>query len=162
MKDIIWFAVFVSCLHALIPLTKSKAIRSSISLLSGLAVLCVICMPVGTAVESIRGLPQYFVNLFTPIAEEVADSEIDSERWVIRYGVKNIECGVQRLIASRFSLDSGCVYVEVVTGVLGDGAVSVEQIRVFLREDAPCADAAVESYISDMLACPCKIIRWEG
>ena len=87
--------------------------------------------------------------------------ETDSEKWVIRYGVKNIERGIQKMVTSRFALSSGTVYVEIDTGMTGDGAVSVERIRVYISADAVCDDGAVVRYISDMLACPCKVIRGE-
>jgi hypothetical protein len=87
--------------------------------------------------------------------------ETDSEKWVIRYGVKNIERGIQKMVTSRFALSSGTVYVEIDTGMTGDGAVSVERIRVYLTADAACDDGAVERYISDVLACPCSVIRGE-
>lgn len=162
MRDTICVVVFVSCLNSLMPITKSKAIRNALSWLAGIAVLCVICVPLGRAAESIRGLPQYIADIFMPAQEEIKKMETDSEKWVIRYGVKNIERGIQKMIVSRFALDSGTVYVEVDTGMTGDGAVSVDRIRVYMLTDAVCDDGTVEAYVSGMLACPCKVIREEG
>lgn len=162
MKDIVCIIVFASCLHSLAPLTaKSKVIRSALSLLLGVAVLYVICAPFGVMTGSVRDFSQYVADLLTPVQEELHQTETDSEKWVLRYGVRNIERGVQQMITSRFSLHSGTVYVEADTGMAGDGAVTVEGLRVYVSRDAPCDDGAVEKYVSDMLACPCRVIRKE-
>ena len=161
MKDIVYMVVFTSCVQALLPLTKSKAIRSALSLLCGVALLSVLCAPLGRAAESIRDFPRYVAEYLSPAQQQMEKVETDSEKWVIRYGVKNIERGIQKMVTSRFALSSGTVYVEIDTGMTGDGAVSVDRIRVYLTADAACDDGAVERYISDMLACPCKVIRGE-
>lgn len=161
MKDAVYIVVFASCLSSLMSITKSKSIRNALSLLVGVAVLYVICAPIGRVAEHIRNFPQYVSEILLPAQEEIEQAEVDSEKWVIRYGVKNIERGIQQMITSRFGLNSGTVYVEIDTGIVGDGAVSVERIRVYMLTDAGCDDA-VEEYVSDMLACPCKVIRGEG
>lgn len=161
MKDIVYMVVFTSCVQALLPLAKSKAIRSALSLLFGVALLSVICAPLGRAAESIRDFPRYVAEYLSPAQKEMEKAETDSEKWVIRYGVKNIERGIQKMVTSRFALSSGTVYVEIDTGMTGEGAVSVDRIHVYLTADAACDDGAVERYISDMLACPCKVIRGE-
>ena len=161
MKDIVYMVVFTSCVQALLPLTKSKAIRSALSLLCGVALLSVLCAPLGRAAESIRDFPRYVAEYLSPAQQQMEKAETDSEKWVIRYGVKNIERGIQKMVTSRFALSSGTVYVEIDTGMTGDGAVSVERIRVYLTADAACDDGAVERYISDVLACPCSVIRGE-
>ena len=161
MKDIVYMVVFTSCVQALLPLTKSKAIRGALSLLCGVALLSVLCAPLGRAAESILDFPQYVAEYLSPAQQQMEKAETDSEKWVIRYGVKNIERGIQKMVTSRFALSSGTVYVEIDTGMTGDGAVSVERIRVYLTADAACDDGAVERYISDVLACPCSVIRGE-
>ena len=161
MKDIVYMVVFTSCVQALLPLAKSKAIRSALSLLCGVALLSVLCAPLGLAAESIRDFPRYVAEYLSPAQQQMEKVETDSEKWVIRYGVKNIERGIQKMVTSRFALSSGTVYVEIDTGMTGDGAVSVERIRVYLTADAACDDGAVERYISDVLACPCSVIRGE-
>ena len=161
MKDIVYMVVFTSCVQALLPLSKSKAIRSALSLLFSVALLSVICAPIGRAAESIRDFPRYVAEYLSPAQQQMEKAETDSEKWVIRYGVKNIERGIQKMVTSRFALSSGTVYVEIDTGMTVDGAVSVDRIHVYLTADAACDDGAVERYISDMLACPCKVIRGE-
>ena len=162
MKDIVCIIVFASCLHSIAPLTsESKVVRSALSLLLGLSVLAVMCATIGELTESIRDFPQYVADLFAPVQEEIRQTETDSEKWVLRYGVRNIERGVQQMIISRFALHSGTVYVEADTGMAGDGAVTVDGLRVYVSMDAPCDDWAVEQYVSDMLACPCRVIRKE-
>ena len=161
MKDIVYMVVFTSCVQALLPLAKSKAIRSALSLLCGVALLSVLCAPLGRAAESIRDFPRYVAEYLSPAQQQMEKAETDSEKWVIRYGVKNIERGIQKMVTSRFALSSGTVYVEIDTGMTGDGAVSVDRIRVYLTADAVCDDGAVVRYISDMLACPCSVIRGE-
>lgn len=161
MKDIVYMVVFTSCLQAFMPLAKSKAIRSALTLLFGIALLSVICAPLGRAAESIRDFPRYVAEYLSPVQQNMEEVETDSEKWVIRYGVKNIERGIQKMVTSRFSLSSGTVYVEIDTGMTGEGAVSVDRIRVHITADAVCDDGAVERYVSDMLACPCRVIRGE-
>lgn len=161
MGEAVGIVVFVSCLYSLMPVVKSKAIRGALLWLAGLAVLYVICVPICRLAEGIRDLPEHIGEMIMPAKEEIQQMEVDSEKWVIRYGVKNIERGIQQMITSRFALPNGTIYVEVDTGMSGDGAVTVEGIRVYMMADAICDDSAVETYVSDMLACPCKVIRGE-
>ena len=161
MKDIVGVVLFSACLNALAPITKSKAIRSALTLLMGVAVLTVICAPLGSAANSVRDFPQYIAELIKPAQEEITNMESDSQKWVIRYGVKNVERGIQQLIVSRFSLSSGTIYVETDTAWSAEGEVSIEGIRVYMLNGVQCDDTAVELYVSDMLACPCKVIRGE-
>ena len=161
MKDIVYMVVFTSCLQALTPLAKSKAVRNALSLLTGLAVLAVLCAPFAQMTDTVRELPRYVADYLAPAQQEIQMTETDSEKWVIRYGVKNIERGIQQMVTSRFALSGGTVYVEIDTGMMGNGSVSVERIRVYMSAGANCEDRAVEQYISDMLACPCRVIRGE-
>lgn len=162
MEDIVSIVVFSSCVHSLMPIVKSKAIRNALSLLAGLAVLSVICAPLSRAVQGTRDLSKRITEYIAPVEEKISETEADSEKWVIRYGVKNIERGTQMLIASRFGFGSGDVYVEAKTGMTGNGAVTVETLTVHIMTDTPCDDTAIEQYVSDMLSCPCQVIRGGG
>lgn len=160
MSEIVSIVVFSSCLQTLMPITKSKAIRNALSLLIGLAVLHTVCAPLGELTQGAQDLTERIAGYLAPIEEGIKDTETDSEKWVIRYGVKNIERGIQQMIASRFDLKSGELYVEIQTGMAGDGAITVEGILVHMMTDTLRDAGAIEQYVSDMLACPCRVI-WE-
>lgn len=156
MKDIVAIALLTSCIIAVIP-SKKQGIQSTISLIAGLSVLIVLCTPIARAAEGLRVLPERFMHLLLPSAEDLDETEVQSDKWVIRYGVRNIERGVQTLVASRFGWENSDVYVEVETGALENGTVSVDRICIYLLNQASCRDEEVEKYISDILACPCKV-----
>lgn len=158
MKDIVAIVLLTSCIIAVVP-SKKQGIQTTISLIAGLSVLIVLCTPIVRAVESLRVLPERFMYLLLPSAEDLDETEVQSDKWVIRYGVRNIERGVQTLVASRFGWENSDVYVEVETGALGNGTVSVDRICIYLLNQASCRDEEVEKYISDILACPCKVFH---
>lgn len=158
MKDIVAIVLLTSCIIAVIP-SKKQGIQSTISLIAGLSVLIVLCTPIARAAEGLRVLPERFMHLLLPSAEDLDETEVQSDKWVIRYGVRNIERGVQTLVASRFGWENSDVYVEVETGALENGTVSVDRICIYLLNQASCRDAEVEKYISDILACPCKVFH---
>ena len=166
MKDIVAIVLLTSCIIAVIP-SKKQGIQSTISLIAGLSVLIVLCTPIARAAEGLRVLPERFMHLLLPSAEDLDETEVllridpskDVDEWVIRYGVRNIERGVQTLVASRFGWEHSDVYVDVETGALENGTVSVDRICIYLLNQASCRDAEVEKYISDILACPCKVFH---
>lgn len=158
MKDIVAIVLLTSCIIAVIP-SKKQGIQSTISLIAGLSVLIVLCTPIARAAEGLRVLPERFMHLLLPSAEDLDETEVQSDKWVIRYGVRNIERGVQTLVASRFGWENSDVYVEVETGALENGTVSVDRICIYLLNQASCRDEEVEKYISDILACPCKVFH---
>lgn len=158
MKDIVAIVLLTSCIIAVIP-SKKQGIQSTISLIAGLSVLIALCTPIARAAEGLRVLPERFMHLLLPSAEDLDETEVQSDKWVIRYGVRNIERGVQTLVASRFGWENSDVYVEVETGALENGTVSVDRICIYLLNQASCRDAEVEKYISDILACPCKVFH---
>lgn len=158
MKDIVAIVLLTSCIIAVIP-SKKQGIQSTISLIAGLSVLIVLCTPIARAAEGLRVLPERFMHLLLPSAEDLDETEVQSDKWVIRYGVRNIERGVQTLVASRFGWEHSDVYVEVETGALENGTVSVDRICIYLLNQASCRDEEVEKYISDILACPCKVFH---
>lgn len=158
MKDIVAIVLLTSCIIAVIP-SKKQGIQSTISLIAGLSVLIVLCTPIARAAEGLRVLPERFMHLLLPSAKDLDETEVQSDKWVIRYGVRNIERGVQTLVASRFGWENSDVYVEVETGALENGTVSVDRICIYLLNQASCRDEEVEKYISDILACPCKVFH---
>ena len=109
MKDIVAIVLLTSCIIAVVP-SKKQGIQTTISLIAGLSVLIVLCTPIVRAVESLRVLPERFMYLLFPRAEALEEVEVQSDKWVIRYGVRNIERGVQTLVASRFGWENSDVY----------------------------------------------------
>lgn len=158
MRDVVWIVLLNACITAMVP-AKSRGIHSAITWMAGLSVLVVLSTPIARAADSIRAFPERFMALLLPSTETIDEAEIQSDKWVIRYGVRNIERGVQSLVVSRFSLEKTDVYVEVQTGLTGDGEVSVDRIKVYLLNDAVCDEMEAARYLSDLLGCPCEILR---
>ena len=155
MLDIMVLICVSTFVHVLVPESQSDGIRKAVSFLAGLALLLAVCEPIAETVDKLSILPEKFLALVIPDTESVKQTESDAEKWVVRYGIKNIEHGVNALVESKFHLSTGSVTTEVETGSDETGAITVECLRIRISREAICDLREIESYVSSLLSCEC-------
>jgi len=155
MADILLLAVISALVGILVPDSKNDGMRKLVSLIAALAILCAICEPIADAAEEADALSAHVQALLFPDAEAENAARADADAWVEARGIANLESGIAALIRSRFSLGDADIQVSVSHSRDAGGAVVVETVHIRIT-GAECSTSAVETYIGDMLACPCR------
>ena len=156
MRDIVYVSMVSAFVISLIPVSRGR-IREAVVWLASLCLLVTVCTPVMQASEWIDSLPDRILALIEIEPESVSDMEVSSEKWVIRYGVRNIERGVQTLLASRFNLDEKSLYAQAEVSATSDGTVVVDRLYVFVDKKYLHEKESMEAFVEDLLLCPCDV-----
>lgn len=160
MYGIICVSVFSAFVIALTP-ASHRRVREAVVWLASLCLMSAICLPMSRAADWFLVLPERITALLSVTSEKVTEVEVSAEKWVIRYGVSSIEKGIQTLVASRFGLEEGGLYVEACTHTDSQNTVLVDGVRLYINEEAECDLPSIQRYVADLIACPCEIITYE-
>ena len=156
MRDIVYVSMISAYVISLVPASRGR-IREAVVWLASLCLLVHICSPVMQASEWIFHLPERILSLVEVQAETVSEMEVSAEEWVVRYGVRNIERGVQTLVASRFGLDENVLYAQAEISAAADGTVVIDGLCLFVDEMYLYEKDNMASFVEDLLLCPCDV-----
>ena len=160
MEDILILSVRCTLIGVLVPQSKGDSMRRLISLIAGLSVLIAVAKPIADAAEEIRQLPDRVYELLFPDWEEGEAIQDSAGEWVAERGIRNVENGITALICARWQLEKADVNAALTTSRDESGNIVIDAVRVTIA--AACDSAAIESYISDLLACPCHVQQTKG
>ena len=161
MLSLLCFALVGALIGIMAPASANDSMRRGISMLVGMCILCALCEPAAAAVKRWNELPETLGALLLPDRAEAEKIYEASEERVIRAGVRNIESGVNALVAARFSLNAGEIATEAKTERMADGTVEVVSLRIGI-ETAACSPESIESYIEELFRCPCTVVQLGG
>ena len=161
MLSLLCFALVGALIGIMAPASTNDSMRRGISVLVGMCILCALCEPAAAAVNRWNELPETLGALLLPDRAEAEKIYEASEERVIRAGVRNIESGVNALVAARFSLNAGEIATEAKTERLADGTVEVVSLWIGI-ETAACSPESIESYIEELFRCPCTVVQLGG
>lgn len=156
MRDILYVSIIGAFVISLIPVSSGR-IRDAVVWLVSLCLLVTICMPVLQASKWIDSLPERILELMDIHPETVNEIEVSAEKWVIRYGVRNIERGVQTLVASRYNLEEDSLYARAEVSAASDGTIVVDRLCVFVDKNYLHEKESMESFVEELLLCPCDV-----
>lgn len=156
MRDIVYVSLISAYVISLIPVSRGR-IREAVVWLASLCLLVCICSPVIQASDWIVHLPERVFALMDIQPESVRDREVSAEKWVIRYGVRNIERGVQTLVGARFDMDENSLYAQAEVSTAADGTVVVDRICLFVDKIYLHEKENMASFVENFLLCPCDV-----
>ncbi len=162
MTDILILAVLCALIGVLIPESKGDSMRRVISLIAGLVVLIAIAEPFAEAAENIQSVPERLYDLLFPAWEEGEEIHRDAEEWSVRRGIRNAESGIAALISARWQIEEDKVDVQLSIFRNENGDIVLDCVEIALDADVPASEAEIRAYITDLLACPCRITREKG
>ena len=155
MTDIIILAVVSALLGGLAPAYKWDAVRRLLGMISGLYLLYAIAQPVVGTVREIQMLPERLYDLLLPEWENAEEQQKETEEWVIKKGVHNVEQGICTLICAKWHLDASEVSAVLTTARTQNGEVIITGVDIVLSAERNCGE--IEAYIVNLLCCPCSV-----
>ena len=159
MTDILILAVLSTLIGVLIPESKGDSMRRSITLIAGLCVLLAIAQPLVRTADHIRSVPERLYELLFPEWAEGEEIHREAEEWTVRRGVRNAENGIAALLSARWQIGEDKIAVNLQINRNENGDIVLECVEIILDTDVPVPDSEISTYITDFLACPCRIIR---
>lgn len=162
MLNVLTLAVLSALVGILIPESKNDSLRKAVAFLAGLSLLIAVCEPVVRAADQIALFPEQFFSLLMPDREEAEEIRQESEAWVVRCGIENVERGVSALIEKRFGMRKGAVVTKAETEREAGGDILIASLEISISDAEQCDLREVEEYIESLLACPCHARRVGG
>ena len=162
MTQILVFSLLCAVLGVLLPVSAGDGVRKSVAFLAGLAVLLTVARPVVGAAEKIQALPERLGELLFPVWEEGEEIYRASEERSIQQGIRNAERGIEILLRTRWQIPEGDVHVHLDVSEDANGEIILDCAEITLAEDADADGERIRQYISELLLCPCRVMREKG